>query len=88
MSQVTQVDEKEIVGKSRKMEIAEARQVSMYLCRDIMGVSLNNIGLFFGGRDHTTVMHALKTVDNKQTINKRVKEMISSIRKDLGFSFI
>ena len=31
-------------------------------------------------------MHALKTVDNKQIINKRVKEMISSIRKDLGFS--
>ena len=88
VSQVPQVDEKEIVGKSRKMEIAEARQVSMYLCREIMGVSLNNIGLFFGGRDHTTVMHALKTVDNKQTINKRVKEMISSIRKDLGFSFI
>ncbi len=88
VSQFSQIAEKEIVGKSRKMEIAEARQVSMYLCRDIMGVSLNNIGLFFGGRDHTTVMHALKTIDNKQLKNKRMKEMINSIRKDLGFSFI
>ncbi len=88
VSQFSQIAEKEIVGKSRKMEIAEARQVSMYLCRDIMGVSLNNIGLFFGGRDHTTVMHALKTIDNKQLKNKRMKEMITSIRKDLGFSFI
>ena len=40
VSQFSQITEKEIVGKSRKMEIAEARQVSMYLCRDIMGVSL------------------------------------------------
>ena len=88
VSEISQVAEKEIVGKSRKMEIAEARQVSMYLCRDIMGTSLNNIGMFFGGRDHTTVMHALKTIDNKQTKNDRMKKMISSIRKELGFSFL
>ena len=62
VSEISNVKEDDIVGKSRKMEIAEARQVSMFLCRDIMGTSLNNIGMFFGGRDHTTVMHALKTV--------------------------
>ena len=71
------------------MEIAEARQVSMFLCRDIMGTSLNNIGMFFGGRDHTTVMHALKPIGkNNQTDNDRMKQMISSIRKELGFSFL
>ena len=88
VSQISQIDEKKIVGKSRKMEIAEARQVSMYLCRDIMGASLNNIGMFFGGRDHTTVMHAVKTIDNKQLKNKRMKDMITSIKNELGFSFI
>ena len=88
VSEISSVDEEDIVGKSRKMEIAEARQVSMYLCRDIMGASLNNIGMFFGGRDHTTVMHALKTIGKKQSNSDRMKRMISSIRKELGFSFL
>ena len=47
VSEISSVPENDIVGKSRKMEIAEARQVSMFLCRDIMGTSLNNIGMFF-----------------------------------------
>jgi len=88
VSEISQVKEVDIVGKSRKMEIAEARQVSMYLCRDIMGTSLNNIGLFFGGRDHTTVMHALKTVKEKKSNDVRMGRMITSIRKELGFSFL
>ena len=88
VSEISSVNEDDIVGKSRKMEIAEARQVSMYLCRDIMGVSLNNIGMFFGGRDHTTVMHALKTINKKQSTDDRMKRMIVSVRKELGFSFL
>ncbi len=88
VSEISHVKEDDIVGKSRKMEIAEARQVSMYLCRDIMGTSLNNIGMFFGGRDHTTVMHALKTINVKKSNDVRMKKMITSIRKELGFSFL
>ena len=88
VSEVSHIKENDIVGKSRKMEITEARQVSMYLCRDIMGTSLNNIGMFFGGRDHTTVIHALKTVNEKKSNNVRMKKMITSIRKELGFSFL
>lgn len=88
VSQISKVKEHEIVGKSRKMEIAEARQVSMFLCREVMGLSLSNIGMFFGGRDHTTVMHALKTVGEKQISNNRINTMIKSIRKELGFSFL
>ncbi len=88
VSEISQVKERDIVGKSRKMEIAQARQVSMYLCRDIMGTSLSNIGMFFGGRDHTTVMHALKTVSQKKLNDVRMEKMITSIRKELGFSFL
>ena len=88
VSEISQIKEHDIVGKSRKMEIAEARQVSMYLCRDIMGTSLNNIGMFFGGRDHTTVLHALKTVKEKKSNDVRMEKMITSIRKELGFSFL
>jgi chromosomal replication initiator protein len=86
VSELSNISEKEIVGKSRKMEIAEARQVSMYLCRNIMGTSLNNIGVYFGGRDHTTVMHAVKTIDEKRVKNKRVGKIVTSLKQEFSFS--
>jgi chromosomal replication initiator protein len=64
-------------GKSRKQEIAFARQVAMYLTKEMTRYSLKSIGLHFGGRDHTTVIHAvntiqslLKTGDNRQHWNE------------------
>jgi chromosomal replication initiator protein len=86
VSELSNVSEKEIVGRSRKMEIAEARQVSMYLCRNIIGTSLNNIGVYFGGRDHTTVMHAVKKIDAKKAKNKRVEKIVTSIKQEFSFS--
>ena len=77
------VDEIDIVGKGRRMEVAHARQVAMYLCRDIINTSLNNIGLFFGGRDHTTVLHAVKTISRKVETSKSLKTMLKEIRQDL-----
>ena len=57
VSEISSVPEKEIVGKSRKMEIAQARQVSMFLSREILGKSLSGIGMYFGGRDHLSLIH-------------------------------
>ena len=88
VSDVSSVPEKEIIGKSRKMELVEARQISMYLCRDIMGTSLNNIGVYFGGRDHTTVMHAVKTINNKKTTDHRLNKTIESLKQELDFTFV
>lgn len=81
------VPEKEIVGSSRKMEISKARQISMYLCREIMGASLNNIGMYFGGRDHTTVMHAVKCIKEKNEKEEEIKTFIMSVKQDLGYAF-
>ena len=86
VSEVSNVAEKEIVGKSRKMEIAEARQISMYLCRNIIGTSLNNIGVYFGGRDHTTVMHAVKTIDKKQEKVERVGKMVHTLKQEMSIT--
>jgi len=86
VSEVSHVPEKEIVGKSRKMEIAEARQISMYLCRKIIGTSLNNIGVYFGGRDHTTVMHAVKTIDKKQEKIERVGKMVHALTQEMSLT--
>ena len=86
VSEVSKVSEKDIVGKSRKMEIAQARQLSMYLCRDIIGTSLSNIGVYFGGRDHTTVIHAVKTINKKTELDEQLKTMISGLRQEFDFS--
>jgi len=66
------------------MEISEARQISMYLCRKIVGTSLSKIGVFFGGRDHTTVMHAVKTIERKKKKDKRLDNIILTIKKELS----
>ena len=58
----------ELAGNSKKKEIAWARQVSMYLVRTQLDLPLKTVGSFFGGRDHTTVVHA----ENK--INSLIKE--------------
>ena len=87
VSEISSVPEKEIVGKSRKMEIAQARQVSMFLSREILGKSLSGIGMYFGGRDHTTVMHAIKTISEKVDTNDVINNTISKLRTDLNQSF-
>ena len=87
VSEISSVPEKEIVGKSRKMEIAQARQVSMFLSREILGKSLSGIGMYFGGRDHTTVMHAIKTISEKVGTDDVISNTISKLRTDLNQSF-
>ncbi len=88
VSEISKVPERDIVGKSRRMEIAEARQISMYLCRHIIGTSLKNIGVYFGGRDHTTVMHAVKTIDEKQQKNNRIEKMVTILKQELSFNLV
>ncbi len=58
VSEVTTISEKDIVGQSRKKEFVEARQITAYLSREILGASLSSIGIYLGGRDHTTILHA------------------------------
>ena len=87
VSEISNVPEKEIVGKSRKMEIAQARQVSMFLSREVLGKSLSGIGMYFGGRDHTTVMHAIKTISEKIDTDDVISNTISKLRTDLNQSF-
>ncbi len=87
VSLITGVKEREITGKSRKMEIAEARQLSMYLVRTIIGSSLSKTGFYFSGRDHSTVIHAVKTIDKKQKVNKKFQNQVELITKELDLSF-
>ncbi|MFQ6609626.1 MAG: chromosomal replication initiator protein DnaA [Fidelibacterota bacterium] len=83
ISKEWKVSERQLVGKGRKMEIAMARQIAMYLSRELTGASLFNIGLHLGGRDHSTVIHACKTVENKMLKDNELKKRIDRLKKEL-----
>lgn len=60
-------------SKSRKHEIALARQMAMYLAKQMTAMSLKSIGASFGGRDHSTVLHSFQTIQNYLETDKKVK---------------
>ncbi len=75
----------ELEGPSRRQPLARARQVSMYLCRELTDLSLPKIGGLFGGRDHTTVIHGVNTVGKLMktdpTLFDRVTALLQSLRR-------
>ena len=85
VSELFGIPEEGLVGKSRKKEIVEARQAAMFLCRNILDSSLSSVGMYFGGRDHTTVMHAIKVIENKKSKKKNIGENIAQITQELSF---
>ena len=86
VSIITHVSVKDIVSASRKMEIAEARQVSIYLCREILGTPLVSIGLHFGGRDHSTVLHACRVIEKKAKVDQRISTLVGELKNELSFA--
>lgn len=74
-----------IVSNSRKRQIVQARQIAMYLCRNmIYNCSLSTIGAEIGGKDHATVMHACNTVSDLMGIDKTFKKYVSDIQQMLA----
>lgn len=73
----------DLYGKSRLARISNARQVAMFLTRELTDLSLKEIGSCFGGRDHGTVLHALKTVVKKKEMPD-FRQTLESIRRDLS----
>jgi chromosomal replication initiator protein len=75
----------EICGASRSRGLVQARQIAMYLCRELTELSLPKIGQHFGGRDHTTVMHADRKIrtlmaERRQVFN-HVTELTNRIKQ-------
>jgi chromosomal replication initiator protein len=71
----------DLKGKSKKKEIAISRQVAMYLSKILTDSSLKTIGLHFGGRDHSTVIHAVNTVTHKIDTGIDERKKIEEIKK-------
>ena len=70
-------------ARTRKKEIAQARQIAMFLSKQMTDSSLKTIGLHFGGRDHSTVIHAITTVENMQVEDSKIRDHIDSIKNKI-----
>jgi len=69
--------------KTRKREIVQARQIAMFFSKSMTKSSLSTIGSIIGGKDHATVLHACKTVNNLKDTDKRFKSQIEDIERRL-----
>ena len=77
------IDAKDLVGSKKSNDIVFPRQIAMYLCRTVPQLSLPQIGKDFGNRDHTTVMHACKKIENDIKENKNTKLIVDSVKNIL-----
>ncbi|MBL4818186.1 MAG: chromosomal replication initiator protein DnaA [Deltaproteobacteria bacterium] len=73
----------ELRGQSRQRQVALARQIAMALCRNIMAYSLPEIGRFFGGRDHTTVLSSLRKIEDMRETNISIQTVLARLEKSL-----
>jgi len=71
-------------SKRRQRSIAEPRQVCMFLAREYTRFSLEEIGGYFGGRDHTTVLHAVRTITKRRETDEHLAAAIDHIKKQLA----
>lgn len=74
------INKDELAGNKRSNDIAFPRQIAMYLCREIANMSFPQIGTDFGGRDHSTVMHACKKIDREIKEKNNTKLIVDSVK--------
>lgn len=82
VSAIFQVKISDLKGTSRTKEVAIARQVAMYLAKELMGESLMMIGASFG-KTHSTILHAYKTIENKVKNDEALRRQISLCRRHI-----
>jgi chromosomal replication initiator protein len=70
-------------GSSRRRPVVIARDVAMFLCRQLTKESLNGVGRYFGGRDHTTVMHACRKTESLQETDPEIRQAIERIKEKI-----
>lgn len=78
-----EISEQQIFSKSRLQKVARARQVAMYLARQATEKSLPEIGKYFGGKDHTTVMHAIRRVEELAISDSATQNDLEVLTKKL-----
>ncbi len=77
------ISKSDITGKKKNKEIVEPRMIAIYLINEMLEMPLVSIGKLFGGRDHTTIMHARDKIGTESKTNKKTQTIINEIKKVL-----
>ena len=80
VSNYFKIDKRDLISAKKSNDIAYPRQIAMYLCRTVGQMSFPRIGNDFGGRDHTTVMHAYKKIEKEIKENTNTKLIVESVK--------
>ena len=83
VSKVYNVSVSDIRGKSRKQEVAEARKMSMYIIKEVCGLTMEEIGKEFGGRDHSTVVYSISNVAQRLKTDSFYRDTAEDIIKNV-----
>lgn len=78
-----QISVEDIRSKKRSSNIAFPRQIAMYLCRNLTNESFPKIGIEFGGKDHSTVMHSVDKIESEMKVNKELTNIIEKLKNDI-----
>lgn len=80
VSKYFSIDKDDLAGNKRSNDIAFPRQIAMYLCREVANMSFPQIGIDFGGRDHSTVMHAYRKISKEIKEKSNTKLIVDSVK--------
>ena len=83
VSSLFRIREEDITSKRKTKDIVVPRQIAIYLCKNLTELSYNKIGEYFGGKDHSTIIHAIKKVETFISEDDEIKEKIDKITTDL-----
>jgi chromosomal replication initiator protein len=74
----------ELTSSTRRRAVVQARNVAIYLARQVSGNSLEQLGAYFGGRDHTTILHGYRTIESRCRTDPTIRQALSELRRMLA----
>jgi chromosomal replication initiator protein len=74
----------ELTSSTRRRAVVQARNVAIYLARQVSGNSLEQLGAYFGGRDHTTILHGYRTIESRYRTDPTIRQALSELRRLLA----
>lgn len=79
-----QLSLEQMMSKNRSKDIARPRQIAMYLCKSMTDTSLDTIGGFLGGRDHSTIIHGIQKISDEYESDENTRNLIQTIKKKIN----